>query len=279
MPDFWPISASIRSGVMNHNSVLAIQTENPRHAIAACRILFAASLLNLRNRLLPRPYIPRPTPLKGTGREYEEYLRSDQKYLDYLHDWKVFKAGYPPGHELKYLEFKIIPCVTPQAVYDPEKDNYKNHREWFYPPEEELYEESWDHCDLWPIRPELREPAINRLLRIIADKSDVGASLAGSRAMLTASSINLRYQKAPEMRPPQKPWAPLDPDERDFFDLEFCDGQHDSYLRDREMCDSGFPPGETFRWLHSPARISEHLVDWERVNYFLAKNDKFVEDG
>jgi hypothetical protein len=42
MNEFWPISAPIRAGVMTHNSNLAVTAENPRHAIAACRILFAA---------------------------------------------------------------------------------------------------------------------------------------------------------------------------------------------------------------------------------------------
>ena len=43
MPDFWPITPPFRSAVMTHTVDCALHEQNERHALAAIRLLIAAS--------------------------------------------------------------------------------------------------------------------------------------------------------------------------------------------------------------------------------------------
>jgi hypothetical protein len=276
MSDYWPIPKPFRTNLVNRMVYVALSDDTPRHVISACRILFTASRLNLRNRLLPREEVPR-VPLESapmaTRREYEELLESEEEYMNYRHDWEVHKAGYPPDKKLKYLDFPIYPGITPATLPD-------RSREVKFPqPPERLQHESWEEIDLWPIPAEHREGVIGRLMRFIANPPDVATSLSASRTMLFGSNVNLLYQKAGDMPPPFKPWPPPNPNERDFSELEFCDAQWNLFMQDRMLRDDGYPPGETFRWLRSPARIHKELVNWELVNKALDHCKIKIEDG
>jgi len=271
MSDYWPIPVPIRTGVINYAIGVALNAEKPRDQLTACRIVLTASLLNLRYRQLPQPLPVRHKIPKATRKEYEEMLNADELYLNYLHDWQICLAGYPPGHTLKYLPFPRISGVTPQTVRDPSLVQPK-----VFPEDKHL---SWDDCDLWPIKKEYREPLMNTLLRLVTLKDNLPVSLGAARTMLTASSINLRYQKAGDIKPPYAPEPVPDPSERDFSDLVFVDGQYQLFQRDVEMSEDGYPPGETFMWTHSPMRITGKTVCWDRLNKYITKNKLVVEDG
>lgn len=192
--------------------------------------------------------------------------------MNYRHDWAVHKAGYPPGHVLKYLAFPIYPGITPATLPD-------RSREVQFPDSFELEPgPPWDEVDLWPIPAEHREGVIHRLLEITVKPPNPDVALSATRAMLFASSVNLMYEKAGDIEPPYKPFPPWPPEARNFHDLQFCDAQWCLFTQDRNLRDDGYPPGETFRWLRSPPRMCEELVNWELVNKYMAMNKLEVED-
>ena len=263
--EYWPIPATFRTMLISRTTHIVYTEKSPRHVIAGCRILFTASRLNLRHRLLPRQEVPRINPNLPplpTKREYEAWLRSDEDYLAYRHDWRVHKAGYPPGHELKWLPFPIYPGITPASMPDRSR-----RLQLPGPPEREQY--TWEEFDLWHIPSEHRPGIMACLARYISSPPDVGIALSASRCMLFASSVNLQYQKLPDLKPPYKPWKPFADHERYYNIHQFCDSQWSLYHQDRMLYGDGYPKGETFRWLTSPPDIYDELVNWDRVNAAL----------
>ncbi len=262
---FWPIPREYRVGVVNQMLRALHVAESDNHSIAACRNLVTASRLNLKHRQLPHPEVPRmrPPPPLPTRKEYAAYVETLQEYLDYRHDYKLLQAGYPEGCELRYLEFKVIPCVTPQSI----PDRSRRYKGCEYP--EPPAGEPWETADLYPIPLEHREFLVNRLMRHVMNKEKLSVSISASRVMLSLSAVNLMYQKAGDIKPPPKPWPEWEPEARDYHTVLRHDPQYMLYSSDRMMHDDGYPRGETFRWKLARDTMRDELIDWPDLNAAL----------
>src|SRR5436190_5490411 len=146
MQDYWPVSDQMRAGVVTRVTSHAANASDPRHAVAGFRLLVTASMQNLRNRQLDHDPGPAPLLPVATRAEYDAWCHGQPEYLAYLHDFDLFRRGYPPGEKLQYLEFEVRPFMG-QSVCDESKDK-EPWRRYQRPQPPQL---TWEEADLWHI--------------------------------------------------------------------------------------------------------------------------------